>query len=522
MAVPKDKVAGEHSSMKLSPWCLALFLFDAAAFLYLQLFIFPCKPIFLPNDSLIWLQDARAMVDGKILYLDLFQITFPGIQVILAAVIKALGPRVWLPNAILVLLGTFTAWLTTVISKRVISGQSALLPAFLLLSFEFSAWHVVSHHWFSTLAAMAAILVALEKRSAGRIGVVGALCGLAAWFTQTEGALVLLAFAVFVLWECQRMGKAWRPVILKLVYLFAGFILVLGLGVGYFVWKAGPREFIYSTFIFPVKYAPAWVEVNTYRVYLGSLLGLRAWEVVPLLFVYAAIPWVYLYFFLAYMRQRDGAPSEAWDRLMLVNIAGFSLFVSVAPAPAWIRLCTVSPPAWIVLIWLLRNSTRRISRAVVNFLWIAGVLCAATILLKTFRHEQLLRADLNLPAGQTAFLDTGAYDEFKYLAARTSPSDYFFGGRNVHFYFPLGLRPPSRISYVIPNDWTRPGEVSDLIAGLERHRARYVLWQLMLDNVPEHTAGGENLVPLRAYLHEHYHVTKIFSGSNDQLWERNE
>ena len=91
MAVPKEKVESEDSTMKFSRWCLPLFHFDAAAFLYLQLFILPCKPIFLPNDSLIWLQDALAMVEGRVLYRDVFQITFPGIQVILAALIKAVG-----------------------------------------------------------------------------------------------------------------------------------------------------------------------------------------------------------------------------------------------------------------------------------------------------------------------------------------------------------------------------------------------------------------------------------------------
>ena len=294
-----------------------------------------------------------------------------------------------------------------------------------------------------------------------------------------------------------------------------------GAGSGLFRLEGRPEGIPLVNLFFPVKYAPAWVAVNTYKVYLGSLLGLRLWEVVPLLFVYAAIPWVYIFFFLAYIRQRDGCSSEPWDRLMLVNIAGFSLFVSVAPAPAWIRLCTVSPPAWIVLIWLLRNSPRRISHAVLNFLWIAGVLCAATVMVKTFRHEWLWRADLNLPAGRTTFLDTGPYDEYRYLAARTSPSDFFFGGRNPYFYFPLGLRPPSRVAYVVPNDWTRPGNVRDLMGGLERYRARFILWQLMLDDVPQHTAGGENLVPLRTYLREHYHLAKIFSGSHDQLWERN-
>jgi hypothetical protein len=401
----------------------------------------------------------------------------------------------------------------------VIGGPAALLPAFLLIAFEFSAWHIVSHRWFSTLAAVAALLAVVEKRSAGRMAMAGALCGLSAWFTQTQGALVLFGFILFLLWGA-RKNRAWRTLAVKCAVLVAGFLLVVGAGTIYFVWKAGAREFLYSTLIFPFQYGPAWVEVNTYRVYLGSLVGLRGWGVVPLLFVYATVPWVYVVFFLAYARREVGDSSEPWDQLLLVNTIGFFLFVSVAPAPAWIRLCTVSPPAWIVLIWLLQHG--RIGRPVLTSLAIAAALCAGTIMVKTFRYERLLRQDLDLPTGRAAFLDTGAYDEFSYLAERTSPADYFFGGRNDSFYFPLGLRPPARVAYVVPNDWTRPNEVRDIIQGLAERRVRFVLWQLFLDDVPEHTQGGTNLVPLRAYLREHYRLAKVFPGSHDQLWERKE
>ena len=137
------------------------------------------------------------MLDGEVLYRDIFQCLFPGTVVIYAALLKVFGLRTWIPNALLVLLEVLLAWTIVSVSRKLIPGRNAFLPAALLLSFEFRAWHVSTHHWFSVLAVMAAVLVALEKRNPVRLAGAGALCGVSAWFTQTQGPAALLAFAIF-------------------------------------------------------------------------------------------------------------------------------------------------------------------------------------------------------------------------------------------------------------------------------------------------------------------------------------
>jgi hypothetical protein len=522
MVLREDKGQRGNSALNLSGWPFTFFLLGGAAFLYLQLFVLPCTPIFLSQDHWIPLQDAREMLEGRVLYRDIFQLTFPGTEVIYAAILKAFGARVWVPNAVLVALGTLGAWLVTLISKQLVSGRNAFLPGFLLLSFEFSAWHVGAHHWFGTLAAMVAVLLVLEERSPTRLGGAGVLCGMTTWFTQTQGVSVLFGLAVFVLWECNRKNQTWRIVIRMWGFLLAGFVSTFVLSNGYFIWQAGLKQFVWSTLIFPFKYYSAVAASNSYRVYFADLMGLRLWELAPLVFVYVAVPLVYVLYFLAYMRQADGSSSQPWERLMLLNIVGVSLFVSTAAAPSSFRLCTVSPPALIILIWLLKTSARRISRAILTALWVAAFLCAVTVMVKTFRHERHWRAYLDLPMGRTAFLDPGPYDEYRWLLGKTSPSDFFFGGRDAYFYFPLGLRTPSGLQYVTAHDYTRPGQVRNLIRGLEGHRVRFVMWQVELDHPMDYTAAGDHLGPLRAYLREHYHVAKTFPGNSDQIWERND
>ena len=147
------------------PW----FLLGGAGFLYLQLFVLPSTPIYQANDHWWFMQDARRMLDGEVLYRDIFQCLFPGTVVIYAALLKVFGLRTWIPNALLVLLEVLLAWTIVSVSRKLIPGRNAFLPAALLLSFEFRAWHVCTHHWFSVLAVMAAVLLALEKRNPVRL-----------------------------------------------------------------------------------------------------------------------------------------------------------------------------------------------------------------------------------------------------------------------------------------------------------------------------------------------------------------
>jgi len=510
-----------EGSRPLSSRSLFLFLVGGAIFLYLQLFRFPWTPIFIVQDHWIFLQDAREMLDGRVLYRNIFQFTFPGTQVVYAMLVKLFGSRVWIPNAVLVILGTLLALLTTLISKRIVKGRWALFPGFFLLSFEFSAWHDATHHWFCTVVSMAAVMIVADERSPRRLVAAGALAGLAMWFNQSQGALVLLGLAVFALWECRRKNQEWQTVIRQWELLLAGFVPTVVLGIGYFVWKAGVRQFVWSTLIFPLKYFSADAANNTYRVYFSDLAGHPLWEAAPAVFVYAVVPLVYVIYLIVYLRSKsDRTTAEPWEQLMLLNIVGACMFLSVAFAPSSFRLSTVSPPALIILVWLLRSSTWRISRSTLAFLGFAAFLCASMATIKTFRIERIWHAYLNLPSGRTVFLDPGPYKEYQWLLNNTSPSDFFFGGRSPYFYYPLELQAPSAVLYVTANGFTRPSQIRNLIRALARHHVRIIMWDKNL-NQPTSTLGN-NLGPLRVYLREHYHMKKTFHYMAAQVWERND
>ena len=189
---------------------LAWFLLGALLFVYLQVFILPFVPISFWADQSTYLLNAQRMVDGEVMYRDFFQFTPPGTESVYFALFTLFGPRAWIPDGMLILLGVSLVGLITMISEKLISGTSCFLPGLLFLVVPFPSVLDGTHHWYSTLAVMAALAVVIENRSVLRLAAAGTLCGLATCFTQSRGLVAVVGFAVFLLWERPRKGDSWR------------------------------------------------------------------------------------------------------------------------------------------------------------------------------------------------------------------------------------------------------------------------------------------------------------------------
>jgi len=148
----------------------------------------------------------------------------------------------------------------------------------------------------------------------------------------------------------------------------------------------------------------------------------------------------------------------------------------------------------------------------------SGTLTVATVGLVLMLPvvKQLHRpATLGLPAGRTAFLNLDALERYRWVASHTKPSDHFFGGLYADFYFPLDVRNPGPVPFVTATQYTRPEEVQQVVAGLDKHQVHAVLWASVLD-MPD-DPQGDNLAPLRAYLRANYHVVQKFAEFNALL-----
>ncbi|HXW14276.1 MAG TPA: hypothetical protein VEN79_07180, partial [Terriglobia bacterium] len=397
------------------------------------------------------------------------------------------------------------------------TGASIILPGLLFLAIPFrnAPMGTGSHHWYSALAVMTALAVLIESRSPRRLAVGGALCGVSAWFNQTRGLAGLLGFAIFLLWERHQTKETWRSFRGRAVALVGSFFATLVALTSYFAWKAGLKQFLDSTIVFVLKYFPQFAP-NRWGQYGADIPPLANWHsTTPLatwLVIELLVPWIYVLFFWRAWRERKTRPQEPWDHLMLVSIVGLCLFLSVAPSAMNYRLCTVSLPALILLVWFAR-CPGRIERIALGILWVGllGLIVAETHSIQTRWH-----GTLELPIGRVASFNRDDTEEFQWLLSHETASDFLFA--SPEWNFPLGLPNPTPIDSLSRSDYTRPEQIQSVIEGLEQKRARWVGWDPDLD-IP--AGAGDHLAPLREYLHLHYHEAKTFAGGDEQILERN-
>jgi len=306
--------------------------------------------------------------------------------------------------------------------------------------------------------------------------------------------------------------------------LFGPYLAITLATVAYFISQVGFKRFFFSTVIFPLRYFPLWYW-NTPQVYLTEVPVMPFILELPALGVWFAIhlllPLVYLLFLARWWRAAKARPEERWDRLMLLSVVGLSLFLGVAFSPSWLRLCAVSLPAMIVFVWFVKSSSKHAS-VLTYLLWAVGT---AVLAGQSVIAQVDWRAYLDTPAGRVAFPEPEVWEKFQWLRDRTRPSDFIFQASNCNLYYLLGLQNPTPVSFVTATGYTRPEQVRDVVAALERSQARFVVWGLWLDT-PRYKREKQfdpgHLAPIRDYLRAHYHLVRNFGDPDyEQVWERN-
>jgi Dolichyl-phosphate-mannose-protein mannosyltransferase len=504
----------------LKPWSGTWFVFftllACGIFLYLQLFVLPATPRVAVGDQSIYLHSATRMYEGQLIYRDYDYFTLPGTDVLYFTLFKLFGVRAWIPQMMLLLVGVMSAWLSFKIARKVMNGPAVFLPGFLFLTLPFTSYLDASHHLYSVLAATSALAVVIEERTATRLAWAGVLWGLGTCFTQS---LVLgpAALGLFVVWEHHREKREkedGRALLQKEGYLLASYVATVAAFNAYFVWKVGLKQFLNYTVTFVAKYFSTY-EPGSWRTYMIGWPSVHAWANWPDLtawpLIHFLIPLIYILFFVRYWRERRLRPDEPWERLMLINVTGLSLFLMIASAPAWNRLYTVSLPALIMLVWFL-NSPSKLERILIRILWVSVLVLA---IVRPIVTQTRWKAVLDLPTGRTAFFEHGVYEETKWVLQRTHPADYFFGDQLL--CFDLRLRNPSRVLYITPYAFTRPEQVRNVVQELEERQVRFVGWYHGLDDPTD--AQGNYLGPLRGYMQSHYHVAGSFANGT-KIWER--
>lgn len=488
-------------------WPMLVLGLGSAFFFYMHLFRFPLVPIWHDGDQAIYLEHAERMLHGEVIYRDLFQFNLPGTEYLYEFLFRCFGVRLWIAPLTLTLTLTAITLLVYALSRLVLRGVAAPLPAaaFLLIC-ERSALDA-SHNWYSTLLVLLAVYVAAKFRTLLSYGFAGALLGLASIFTSSRGIAVAVGLVFFFIWKFRGLRNAAAAI----AALFVPLVAVLGLALAYLASVAGSTVLWNSIVVFPLRYYPHGGTNNALVFFeqLQETVPLQPYSVLLVLQWLAlnvAAPLI-LILFIVRCRRHSAADLRNTPRhqtLVLYAFAGGFAMLAVAAAPSAWRLNCGAALAYIVAATILSDLGQ--FRLIVLVLAGAMGLVLADLAIATIRPAYVLAAQ----RGRVAFLHRERYDEFLWVARAAHPGDRLFG--EVPLNVVLSLPNPAAIQWVEGDAYTRPEQVTALIQTLGKNPTRFIVCH---DDTLSEPGPGDNLAPFRAYLAQHYSLARQFNGGFD-------
>jgi hypothetical protein len=494
-----------------------LMLLGTTIYLYLNLFVLPNIPILLSGDQVFFWVNGQRMLYGERAYLDFFQFTPPGADLFYFALFKLFGPRIWVLNAAVIVLGVALCWVCFAIAKEVMERRLALLATLLFLTLIYTRLLNATHHWFSVLIIMGAAAVLMRRTNNRRLGVAGAMLGAASFFTQTHGAAALLAVTVFLVWERYRTGRSWQDFWRSERVLLFSFVLTLLALNAYFIATVGLKQLWY----FQVTYVRK-VMVHRPETALLGMPESPDWRSRPLaslvgqygqyIFVYVMLPVVYT---LVLWRcwNEPHCPTFRHHKVALLSLVGSCLLAELIFSLNWLRLYAVSMAGIILFIWVLSRAPRA-RRYAVTAVSIT-IACLAFQETWSAQHSDYVLAAL--PAGTSA-TNPQEYEKLLWFKQHTKPGEFVFQAGWPGLYIPLELRNPvflDTAGTMADSQWAQRA-----VQQLEAKEVRYVLWSARLDYPTDpRRPWTTHIVPLRSYLLARYMPIRAFPDG-EEIWER--
>ena len=487
----------------------------AAIYLFANLFRWPDIPYLLGGDQVFFWTDAQRMLHGERIYQDFFRFTPPGVDLVFVTAFKVFGPRLWVTNAIVLVLGIALCWMCFSIARQLMDQTRAALAAVLFLVLIYGSLLNATHHWFSLLAVMGAARLLMASRAAGALAIAGGLLGVASFFTQTAGVLCLVAVLVFLTLELRASGQPWQ------IAAQRGLLPVAAFGVATTV--------LYLPYLARAGWKAIWEMLVVYPRYLTYGIGKyfpglpdaltvhKLPRLAPTLVVYALLPTIYpLALWRMWGRRERTEPKLRWA-VTLLSLMGLALLLEILPAVSWLRVYAIAMPGIILLVWAFSQRSR-IGKYLSVMVWLLVILFAAAQIWSRQRTDSRVVA---LPAGD-AVLPAPKSEQYLWFVSHTHPGDRAFAATWPGIYLPLDLRNPVFIDSMLTNEWTRPEYVELAVRQLEERQVALVLWASRLNSADDQTRPWEDhLEPMRRYLLSHYKRVHVFADG-DEIWQRSE
>src|SRR5215469_3954431 len=476
---------------------LAPLLGAVAAYLYRNLFVAGRTPVLLSGDQLFFWMNGQRMLHGELPYRDFFQFTAPGADVLYFLIFKVFGPKIWVVNAIVVLLGIALCWVCFEIARTIMGRGGAVLSSCLFVVLIYSRLLNATHHWFSVLAIMTALAILMRGIDPRRLAMAGALLGIACFFTQTHGIVALAAVSIFLKYYSAKAPgheSFWKHE----RTLLAGFTVAILLLNAYFVAKVGVGRLFYCQVYYVLR-----VMVHRPETRLLGMPEIVYWRQSRVSLIYEYAQFILVYVML-----------PACYDVALLALVGASLLLELAFSLNWLRLYAVSMAGIILFVWLIDQLGRR--RYWFFVVWIAVLSMAVQ---RVWTAQTFSNMIAEFPAG-TCITQPAEYAKLTWVMQRTKPGDFLFDAGWPGVYIPLQLRNPVFLDTA--GTMLNPQWAQWVVQELEARQVHYVLWADRLNYPPDprHPVTA-NIVPLRDYLHAHYQRACIFPDG-EEAWERKE
>jgi hypothetical protein len=171
---------------------------------YARFFVLPGTPILPGGDQLGFMESGARIASGQLPYRDYFEMLPPGTPYFYAAMIKLFGLYNWIMPATMATLASLCVLLMTLATGRVMRGVALILPGLWFTGLILVRSADATHHWFSTVFALLAMLILLEGVGFWEVALAGVMCGLAACFTQSKGTGIVVGFLAYLIWKWRR------------------------------------------------------------------------------------------------------------------------------------------------------------------------------------------------------------------------------------------------------------------------------------------------------------------------------
>lgn len=462
-----------------------------------------------PADEAIHLYESKRLLDGEVLYRDVFEMITPGYMYLMAFLFRVFGTDVATARLAQAVIHGLSAATLYFICRRLDIRASLSWPvALAYVVVAQPAWPIVSQHWLSTMIMGVLLLVCLDRlREHSRAALLpGVVLGMLNAVQQQRGLIIAVGIFMWVgldalLERYYRPQKRWSLLIGRWSWLIGGTLLVMVPTLVVAVAMAGFGPPWRALVIFPLfdyhgsTHCP-WGEVNIMSAVQASYTFPRVLKYLPLALVLPSLRFVVLA-----VRRRNETEVR---RLLLLIVFCLASMGSIFYFPDFVHIAFISGAFFVTIAesaeWLLGwLPTPLLMRRVCAWAAAAILLVAAGARLR----DNLVRVRAAHPlARSTAFgtialatpLEADLYDVVNELM-QTVPSRALYCYPVIsHLYLMTDSHNPTPYGFLSPG-YSGPDLIQHVVEILTAKQPPYIVFFKALTHKTD---------PISAYIQQQY------------------